>query len=131
LNNKNYSGKRIRNILTLKYLSGKSIPYLITTPKHHKGNKYMFQFHGSGEFDLKQRVNESCICVKYSRKNNNTVKQIRKSQNNKCYPVYFIQQFKSKKQWYRRNKNMKIWKILCNDNIFANKHITLIFPPQT
>jgi hypothetical protein len=54
--------KRIRDILTLRYLSGKSIPYLITTPKHHNGNRYMFQFHGSGEFDLKQRVKESCIC---------------------------------------------------------------------
>lgn len=42
------------------YLAGKRIPYLTTTPKHHRGNKYTFQFQGSGGFDLKQRVKESC-----------------------------------------------------------------------
>lgn len=41
------------------YLAGKRIPYLTITPKHHSGNKYTFQFQGSGGFDLKQRVNES------------------------------------------------------------------------
>jgi hypothetical protein len=49
------------------------------------------------------------------------VKQIRKTQNDKWYTVYFIRQFKSKKQWHRRNKIMKIWNILCNDNLFVNK----------
>ena len=47
------------NRCTYNYLAGKRIPYLTTTPKHHKGNRYIFQFQGSGGFDLKQRVKES------------------------------------------------------------------------
>ena len=43
-------------------LTGKRIPYRTTTPKHHSGNKYTFQFQGSGGFDLKHRVKESCSC---------------------------------------------------------------------
>lgn len=41
-------------------LKGKRNRYLTTTPMHHNGNRYTFQFHGSGGFDLKHRVNESC-----------------------------------------------------------------------
>lgn len=46
------------------HLTGKRIPYLTTNPKHHNGNKYTFQFQGSGGFDLKQRVKESCSLYK-------------------------------------------------------------------
>lgn len=45
-------------------LSGKRIRYLTPTPKHQRGNKYTFQFHGSGGIDLKQRVKESCSRIK-------------------------------------------------------------------
>lgn len=51
----------VNQIYTDIYLVGKRIPYLTTTPKHHKGNRYIFQFHGSGGLDLKQRVKESWI----------------------------------------------------------------------
>jgi len=45
-------------------LIGNRIKYRITTPKHHKGNRYRFQFHGSGGLDLKHLVNESCPLLK-------------------------------------------------------------------
>lgn len=48
---------------------GKRIPYLMTTPKHHIGNKYIFQFQGSGGLDLKHLVKESCRYVKNFLKN--------------------------------------------------------------
>ena len=44
-------------------LAGNRKQYRITTPRHHRGNKYTFQFHVSGGFDLKHRVNESCSFV--------------------------------------------------------------------
>jgi hypothetical protein len=44
-------------------LAGNRKKYRTTTPKHHSGNKYTFQFHGSGGFDLKHRVNESCSVI--------------------------------------------------------------------
>lgn len=57
-------------------LSGKRIRYLTPTPKHQRGNKYTFQFHGSGGIDLKQRVKESCSRIKevsWSQKGSNAL----------------------------------------------------------
>lgn len=38
---------------------GNRIPYLIAQPQHQRGNRYAFQFQGSGSFDLKHFVNVS------------------------------------------------------------------------
>jgi hypothetical protein len=43
------------------YLIGNRIQYRINTPQTQSGNRYTFQFQGSGAFDLKHLVKESCI----------------------------------------------------------------------
>lgn len=49
----------MRSSRLLAYRSGKRIQWRTTTPKHHSGKRYMFQFHGSSAWLLKHRVNES------------------------------------------------------------------------
>lgn len=43
----------------MTHLTGNKMPYRNTTPPHQSGKRYMFQFHGSGSFDLKHFVNVS------------------------------------------------------------------------
>jgi hypothetical protein len=53
--------KQDMHIASRRARNGKITKYRRSDPRSHVGNKYQFQFHGSGGAEVKQRKNESSM----------------------------------------------------------------------